>query len=62
MLQPLLERIRSDFPREAWDLLGEGLARVADYQDAAYAREYLERVARLLPRAARPAAPRTAMR
>ena len=47
VLQPLLERIRSHFPREAWDLLGEGLARVADYQDAAYAREYLERVARL---------------
>jgi indolepyruvate ferredoxin oxidoreductase beta subunit len=47
VLQPLLERIRNDFPRPAWDLLGEGLARVADYQDAAYAREYLERVARL---------------
>jgi indolepyruvate ferredoxin oxidoreductase beta subunit len=47
VLQPLLERIRSHFPREAWDLLGEGLARVADYQDAAYAREYIERVARL---------------
>jgi indolepyruvate ferredoxin oxidoreductase beta subunit len=47
VLQPLLDRIRSDFPREAWGLLGEGLARVADYQDAAYAREYLDRVARL---------------
>ncbi len=47
VLQPLLERIRSAFPRETWDLLGEGLARVADYQDAAYAREYLDRVARL---------------
>ncbi|HEX6722600.1 MAG TPA: indolepyruvate oxidoreductase subunit beta family protein [Burkholderiaceae bacterium] len=47
VLQPLLERIRTTFPREAWDLLGEGLARVADYQDAAYAREYLDRVARL---------------
>jgi indolepyruvate ferredoxin oxidoreductase, beta subunit len=47
VLQPLLERIRSDFPRPAWDLLGEGLARVADYQDAAYAREYLDRVAHL---------------
>jgi len=46
-LQPLLERIRAQFPREAWDLLGEGLARTADYQDAAYAGEYLERVARL---------------
>jgi len=47
VLQPLLERIRSGFPREAWDWLGEGLARVADHQDAAYAREYLDRVARL---------------
>lgn len=47
VLQPLLDRIRATFPREAWDWLGEGLARVADYQDSGYAREYLDRVARL---------------
>ncbi|ABM57718.1 indolepyruvate oxidoreductase subunit beta family protein [Verminephrobacter eiseniae] len=47
-LQPLLERIRAAFPRPAWDWLGEGLARVVDYQDAAYGGEYLDHVARLL--------------
>ncbi|HTP72626.1 MAG TPA: indolepyruvate oxidoreductase subunit beta family protein [Burkholderiaceae bacterium] len=45
-LQPLLERIRMQFPRAAWDWLGEGLARVVDWQDAAYGVEYLDRVAR----------------
>jgi len=34
------------FPRAAWDWLGEGLARVVDWQDAAYGVEYLDRVAR----------------
>ncbi|KAF1043769.1 indolepyruvate oxidoreductase subunit beta family protein [Xylophilus sp.] len=47
-MQPLLERIRAEFPPAAWDWLGEGLARVADYQDPAYGAEYLDRVARLL--------------
>lgn len=47
-LQPLLERIRAQFPRQAWDWLGEGLARVVDYQDLAYGEEYLDRVARVL--------------
>lgn len=46
-LQNLLDRIRRDFPRPAWDWLGEGLARVADWQDAAYGAEYLDRVAPL---------------
>jgi indolepyruvate ferredoxin oxidoreductase beta subunit len=32
----------------AWNWLGEGLARVVDYQDCLYGAEYLERVARLL--------------
>jgi indolepyruvate ferredoxin oxidoreductase beta subunit len=45
-VQPLLARIRSQFPRAAWDWLGEGLARVVDWQDAAYGSEYLDRVAR----------------
>lgn len=44
-LQPLLERIREQFPRPAWDWLGEGLARVVDWQDVAYGGEYLDRVA-----------------
>ena len=49
-LQPLLERIRAQFPRAAWDWLGEGLARVVDWQDAAYGSEYLDRVARFAAR------------
>ena len=44
-LQPLLDRIRARFPRAAWPWLGEGLARVVDWQDAAYGAEYLDRVA-----------------
>lgn len=44
-VQPLLDRIRADFPPAAWNMLGEGLARVLDYQDLAYGREYLDRVA-----------------
>jgi indolepyruvate ferredoxin oxidoreductase, beta subunit len=45
-LQPLVDRIRARFPRAAWDWLGEGLARVVDWQDLAYGSEYLDRVAR----------------
>ncbi|MBT9488712.1 MAG: indolepyruvate oxidoreductase subunit beta family protein [Rubrivivax sp.] len=44
-LQPLLDRVRQQFPPNAWDWLGEGLARVVDWQDAAYGSEYLDRVA-----------------
>lgn len=44
-VQPLLDRIRADFPAPAWNMLGEGLARVLDYQDVAYGQEYLDRVA-----------------
>jgi indolepyruvate ferredoxin oxidoreductase beta subunit len=47
-LQPLLERIRSQFPQAAWDWLGEGLARVVDWQDVAYGTEYLDRVSSAL--------------
>ncbi len=46
-LQPLLDRVRQQFPRPAWDWLGEGLARVVDWQDADYGGEYLDRVAAL---------------
>jgi hypothetical protein len=45
-LAPLLARIRTEFPPAAWPWLGEGLARVADWQDADYGREYLDQVAR----------------
>ncbi len=44
-LQPLVDRIRSSFPRPAWDWLGEGVARVVDWQDVAYGNEYLDQVA-----------------
>ncbi|MEJ6003030.1 indolepyruvate oxidoreductase subunit beta family protein [Paucibacter soli] len=49
-LQPLLERIRREFPAPAWPWLGEGLARVVDWQDIAYGQEYLDRVGRLSAR------------
>ncbi|WP_310625977.1 indolepyruvate oxidoreductase subunit beta family protein [Limnohabitans sp.] len=46
-LQALLERIRRDFVQVAWPWLGEGLARVVDYQDVAYGQEYLDCVAQI---------------
>jgi indolepyruvate ferredoxin oxidoreductase beta subunit len=49
-LQPLLDRIRAQFPRAAWDWLGEGLARVVDWQDAACGSDYLDQVARYAAR------------
>lgn len=48
-VQPLLDRIRAAFPAPAWNMLGEGLARVLDYQDLAYGHEYLDRVAAFVP-------------
>ena len=47
-LQPLVERIRAQYPQAAWDWLGEGLARVVDYQDVDYGAEYLDRVQQLM--------------
>ena len=43
-VQPLLDRIRRDFAPVVWPWLGEGLARVVDWQDLAYGSEYLDRV------------------
>lgn len=54
-LAPLLARIRTEFPPAAWPWLGEGLARVADWQDADYGREYLDQVARFAKRDPAPA-------
>lgn len=45
--QPLLERARSDYPEALHALLGEGIARLVDYQDAAYAALYLDRLDRI---------------
>ncbi|MDP9896873.1 indolepyruvate ferredoxin oxidoreductase beta subunit [Variovorax boronicumulans] len=47
-LQPLLDRVRRDFPQVIWNWLGEGIARVVDYQDVEYGNEYLDRVAHVL--------------
>jgi indolepyruvate ferredoxin oxidoreductase beta subunit len=41
----LLQRLRSDFPASAQALLTEGVRRLLDYQDPAYAALYLERIA-----------------
>ena len=43
-LQSLLDRIRRDFAPPVWPWLGEGLARVVDWQDLDYGSEYLDRV------------------
>ena len=39
-------RVVAEFPSTAQEMLGHGLRRVADYQDAAYGHEYLDIVAR----------------
>jgi indolepyruvate ferredoxin oxidoreductase beta subunit len=44
----LAARIESDFPAPARDVLHLGVARMLDYQDAAYGALYLDRVARVL--------------
>jgi len=44
-LDRLVDRMRTEFPEEAHPLLLAGLKRVVDYQDVAYADEYLDRVA-----------------
>lgn len=49
-MAPLLARIRAEFPRAAWDWLGEGLSRVVDWQDVDYGQEYLDNVARFAKR------------
>ncbi|MBS0301278.1 MAG: hypothetical protein JSR16_03815 [Proteobacteria bacterium] len=54
-LAPLLARIRKEFPEPAWPWLGEGLARVVDWQDVAYGGEYLDHVARFARRDPAPA-------
>lgn len=38
----LLARMRASFPSSAWPVLTEGLRRLTDYQDQAYAEHYLE--------------------
>ena len=46
-MRALLERIAADFPVAAHSLLREGVRRLIDYQDLAYAGLYLDRVASL---------------
>lgn len=45
LLVPLAERIARDFPIASHAILLAGIARLADYQDVAYASEYLDRLA-----------------
>ncbi len=42
-----LQRLDAQFPAAAHAMLRHGLARLVDYQDTAYAHEYLDRVARI---------------
>ncbi|MFD1710799.1 indolepyruvate oxidoreductase subunit beta family protein [Ottowia sp. GY511] len=43
-LEALVEQVRREFPAAAWNWLGEGLARVTEWQDVDYGHEYLSRV------------------
>jgi indolepyruvate ferredoxin oxidoreductase, beta subunit len=55
----LRAQIQERFPAALHDLLGMGAARLADYQDDAYAASFLDRLERVLARdAAKPADPR----
>lgn len=47
-LEPLLSRVRAEFPADCADLIAHGVARTADYQDLAYAGEYLDRLGPVL--------------
>lgn len=46
-LSRLLERIREKFPVQCQSMLFAGVSRLVDYQDVAYAAEYLDRVEKL---------------
>jgi indolepyruvate ferredoxin oxidoreductase beta subunit len=43
-LAPLAQRIAAEFPRPAHEILSHAVLRMADYQDVAYASEYLDRL------------------
>ncbi len=43
----LLERVRAELPSAVWPVAVEGVRRLIDYQDPAYAAFYLDRLARL---------------
>ncbi len=47
-VQGLLETVYAEYPQCCWDIVVAALRRLIDYQDAAYAREYLERLAPIL--------------
>jgi indolepyruvate ferredoxin oxidoreductase beta subunit len=47
-LDRLLTRLRTEFPEPAQPLLYAGVRRLTDFQDAAYADEYIDRVADIL--------------
>jgi indolepyruvate ferredoxin oxidoreductase, beta subunit len=46
---PEAERVRREFPEQLHALLEEAVARLSNYQDAAYAAQFLDRVRQVLP-------------
>lgn len=46
-LDRLVHRMRAEFPEVAWPLLFAGVKKLTDFQDPAYAGEYLDRVGKL---------------
>lgn len=43
-VEPLLQQVQNDFPEQTHAIIGEGVKRIYDYQDQAYAEKYLERL------------------
>lgn len=46
-LDRLVHRLRAEFPEGAWPLLFAGVKKLTDFQDPAYAGEYLDRIGKL---------------
>jgi indolepyruvate ferredoxin oxidoreductase beta subunit len=46
-LDRLVNRLRAEFPEVAWPLLFAGVKKLTDFQDPAYASEYLDQLAKL---------------
>ncbi|MBU6497348.1 MAG: indolepyruvate oxidoreductase subunit beta family protein [Rhodospirillales bacterium] len=55
VVEQALARVAAQFPPDAQPMLHHGLRRLVDYQDGAYALEYLDRVARFAARDGLPA-------
>lgn len=53
LLEELVQRVRGEFPDDVQPIVFAGVKRLTDYQDVAYAKEYLDRLGEMLRRDAR---------